>query len=96
MISDGVGSAVVDMSVRDHFKNMKSPVYYYCFGYNGTTSMAQRIGKPASNYGVIHGDELQYLFPLGERFFSEATLTEADNKMIDILTTLWYNFANTG
>lgn len=95
-MSDGVGFANVDITVRDHFRKKNSPVYYYHFAYKGTATMGKRLGKSKNDYGVIHGDELQYLFPLGERFFNDIILTTEDNKMIDILTELWFNFANTG
>jgi hypothetical protein len=45
--------------------------------------------------GVCHGDELIYLFPFGN-FFHGTKLTEEDEEIVDIMTTLWTNFAHSG
>lgn len=45
--------------------------------------------------GVCHADDLIYLFPYGKAF-SGTRLTETDEKIVDIMTTLWTNFARTG
>jgi carboxylesterase type B len=45
--------------------------------------------------GVTHGDDLIYLFP-SENIFPGTKLTEKDEQMVDIMTTLWTNFASTG
>jgi carboxylesterase type B len=45
--------------------------------------------------GVCHADELIYLFPYTSKF-PGTKLTERDEKVVDIMTTLWTNFARTG
>lgn len=45
--------------------------------------------------GVCHADDLIYIFPSGNTLLG-TTLTETDDKMVDIMTTLWTNFARTG
>ncbi|KAB0797807.1 hypothetical protein PPYR_08800 [Photinus pyralis] len=77
-----------------HSKYTKLPVYFYLFGYRGSVSMSQIIGDPEHDYGAIHGDDLTYL--LSNTFYKGYNPTESDLKMNDIMTTLWYNFANTG
>ena len=45
--------------------------------------------------GVVHQDELLYLFP-EDHLFPNVTRSENDDKMVDILSTLWTDFARTG
>ncbi|KAK5646998.1 hypothetical protein RI129_005462 [Pyrocoelia pectoralis] len=45
--------------------------------------------------GVNHNDELFYLFPYLERYFSYKRPSAFDYRMTDIFTTLWTNFAAT-
>lgn len=84
-----------DESVRLHSKHSNKPVYYYLFGYRGSKSFSPIFGDPTYNYGVCHADELLYFFIL-PREFPNYKPTATDNKMTEILTTLWANFATTG
>lgn len=45
--------------------------------------------------GVCHADDLIYLFP-PTYALPAARLTETDETIVDIMTTLWTNFAHTG
>ncbi|KAG6460516.1 hypothetical protein O3G_MSEX012036 [Manduca sexta] len=70
------------------------PVYYYLFDYIGNHSHYEDpvTKKPM---GVAHYDELIYLFSLSS--FPAITVSDSeDSKMVDKMTTMWYNFANTG
>lgn len=82
-------------AVRDFIANQTSPLYYYYFAYKGNTSFSLILGDSNRNYGVSHADDLLYLFPMGEDLF-ENELSEDDENMIDLLTTLWCNFAKFG
>ncbi|KAK5646893.1 hypothetical protein RI129_005357 [Pyrocoelia pectoralis] len=77
-----------------HAKYTKQPVYFYLFGYRGSVSISTLIGDAEHDYGAIHGDELNYI--LSNSFFEDYKPTVSDLKMNEIMTTLWYNFANTG
>ncbi|KAF2896699.1 hypothetical protein ILUMI_09475, partial [Ignelater luminosus] len=95
MYTDGLFLWGLDATVRLHFKYSNQPVYQYLFGYRGSTSYSKLFGDPLHNYGVSHTDELLYLFPL-KTTFPKYTPSRRDEKMIDLLTTLWTNFATTG
>ncbi|XP_014235995.1 venom carboxylesterase-6-like [Trichogramma pretiosum] len=96
MYSDAWFYIAADEAVRDHLKLFSSPVYYYYFAYRGSVSFSKIFGDENEDYGVSHADDLQYLFPVGEQLFKDTPLSKEDNRIIDIVTALWYNFAETG
>lgn len=96
MYSDAWFSHAAHSSVRDYLKTQSSPVYYYYLAYRGSASFSIIFGDPSNDYGVSHADELQYLFPVGEQLFQHIPLSEKDQEMVDTITTLWFNFADSG
>ncbi|KAG5328877.1 ESTF Esterase, partial [Acromyrmex heyeri] len=96
MYSDSWFNHGTHEAVRDFIVNQTSPVFYYYFAYKGSVSFSTIFGDPVRDYGVSHADDLQYLFPVGEQLFPNTALSEEDHKMIDIMTYIWYNFANSG
>lgn len=96
MYSDAWFNHAADTSVRYYLETQSSPIYYYYFAYKGSASFSRIFGDPTKDYGVSHADDLQYLFPVGEQLFQDTPLTEEDHRMVDVLTSLWFNFANTG
>lgn len=96
MYSDAWFNYAADEAVRDHLKLFSSPIYFYYFSYRGSVSFSRIFGDPTEDYGVSHADELQYLFPVGEQLFKDTPLSDEDNRIIDIVTALWYNFAKSG
>ncbi|XP_043271072.1 venom carboxylesterase-6-like [Venturia canescens] len=85
-----------DNAVRDHLKALSSPVFYYYFTYKGSFSLSGIFGDAEKDYGVVHGDELQYLFPFKGGLLPEESMKEEDRKMVDVMTRLWVNFATSG
>ena len=96
MYSDAWFTHAAYTSIRDYLEKQSSPIYYYYFAYRGSASFSRIFGDREQNYGVSHADELQYLFPVGEQLFKDTPLSEKDHEMVDIITSLWYNFANSG
>ncbi|XP_043477786.1 venom carboxylesterase-6-like [Leptopilina heterotoma] len=96
MYSDAWFIIGADNAVRDHLDVLSSPIYYYYFAYRGSVSFSRIFGDEVRDYGVSHADDLQYLFPVGEQLFQETPLSAEDNKIIDVITELWVNFANSG
>lgn len=96
MYSDAWFTHGARTAIRDYIEQQSSPLYYYYLSYKGSTSFSRIFGDPYQDYGVSHGDDLQYLFPVGEQLFPEIPLSKEDHKTIDVMTTLWYNFAKTG
>ncbi|XP_011149322.1 venom carboxylesterase-6-like [Harpegnathos saltator] len=82
-------------SIRDYLKTQSSPVYLYYFAYRGSVSFSRIFGDSTKDYGVSHADDLQYLFPVGEQLFQDTPLSTDDQRMIDVMTSLWFNFANS-
>ncbi|XP_032678420.1 venom carboxylesterase-6-like isoform X2 [Odontomachus brunneus] len=83
-------------SVQDYLHTQSSPTYFYYFAYRGSASFSSLFGDPTKDYGVSHADDLQYLFPVGEQLFQDTPLSKEDHRMIDVMTSLWFNFANSG
>ncbi|XP_015115295.1 venom carboxylesterase-6 isoform X2 [Diachasma alloeum] len=96
MYSDAMFTVNAAKAVEKHLKSLGSPIYYYYLAYRGSNSWSKVFGDGERDYGVCHCDDLLYLFPQGEVFSPGSVLTEEDGKMVDIMTTLWYNFAKTG
>lgn len=96
MYSDSWFNHGIYEAVHDFIVNQTSPVFYYYFAYRGSVSFSSIFGDPVKDYGVSHADELQYLFPVGEQLFPDVQLSEKDQEMIDVMTSLWYNFAYSG
>ncbi|XP_023016954.2 esterase E4 isoform X1 [Leptinotarsa decemlineata] len=96
LYTDGWFLKGADDVVRLQTKYYQSPVYYYLFGYRGSTSMTKIFNGGDTDYGVCHADELQYLFPLGDGLFPDVPPSEEDKRTAELLTTLWANFAKTG
>lgn len=96
MYSDAWFIHAAQTSVRHYLRTQSSPVYYYYFAYRGSASFSKIFGDPTQDYGVSHADELQYLFPVGEQLFPDVPLSPEDQRMIDVLTSLWCNFAKFG
>ncbi|XP_012224498.2 esterase E4-like [Linepithema humile] len=83
-------------AVRDFVANKTSPVYFYYFTYKGNSL---RFGNSTKDYGVTHGAEMEYLFPPKNRnrnVVPYQNKSKDDKDMIDLMTTLWYNFALSG
>lgn len=77
-----------------HAKYSKQPIYFYLFGYRGSVSYSTIFGDPKHNYGVCHVDDL--IYSMSTSAFRDYKPTEADKHMTKFMSTLWYNFANTG
>uniref|UniRef100_A0A0C9QW23 ESTF_1 protein n=2 Tax=Fopius arisanus TaxID=64838 RepID=A0A0C9QW23_9HYME len=95
MISDSVFKFASATAVKLHRQSAKSPVYFYQFAYRGTLSYSA-FSDPSRDYGVSHADELLYLFPVHEVLFPTGAMSQRDLQMIDVMTTLWTNFARFG
>ncbi|CAG2061043.1 unnamed protein product, partial [Timema podura] len=96
MFTDNVMLSGTDEAVKKHRKSASSPIFYYYFDYKGTNTFASLLGDASlHDYGVSHCDDLQYLFPFGA-LFPGIMLSHEDERMIDVMTTLWTNFAATG
>lgn len=96
LYSDAWFNIAADNAVRDYLDAMSGPIYYYYFAYQGDVSFSTIFGDPNEDYGVSHADELQYLFPVGERLFKDKPLSEESLRVVDIMTSLWVNFATFG
>ncbi|XP_011688312.1 PREDICTED: esterase FE4-like isoform X2 [Wasmannia auropunctata] len=75
----------------------KSSIYFSVFAYEGTFSSTFGSGIPVY-YGVTHGDDLNYIFPILNNMYKNMLLhnTERDITMINIVTEMWANFVKNG
>lgn len=95
MISDAVFKYASATAAKLHLRGARSSVYFYHFGYRGNLSYSA-FSDPTRNYGVSHADELLYLFPVHEVLFPTSGMSEEDFRTVDVMTTLWTNFAKFG
>ncbi|XP_059468276.1 esterase FE4-like [Neocloeon triangulifer] len=88
----GIG---VDQMITSLVTNeRKSPLYLYQFSYDGSrgiNKLLTRIKRP----GACHGDELGYLFNHKVLNIFKP-ISKQDLRTINIMTTMWTNFAKIG
>ncbi|XP_032527380.2 juvenile hormone esterase-like [Danaus plexippus] len=80
-------------SVEYALNYSRNPVFLYQLSYRGVNSFSQIFGDPVGNYGVCHADELMYLFPIE---FLKYPFTKEDIDMLELIITIWTNFATSG
>ncbi|XP_068630847.1 juvenile hormone esterase-like [Battus philenor] len=68
-------------------------VYNYYFDYSGGRNFMKKRSGFTKESGACHADELFYLF---NSMILPFKITKQDNKLIDVMTTLWTNFAKFG
>ncbi|XP_043496969.1 esterase E4-like [Polistes fuscatus] len=70
------------------------PVYYYQFSYKGRFSFA--MWNDTTPYkGPVHQDDLQYLFYMSA-IFPYFNQSDPEIAMVELYTTMWTNFIQTG
>lgn len=97
LYADGIIGFGVNRAAKLIAEKSSEPVYYYRFSYQGRFSL---FYTPESNntapYGVVHADDLIYLFYVKKLFPLFEQTTPPEVGMVNKLTTLWGNFAKTG
>ncbi|KAF2887968.1 hypothetical protein ILUMI_18205, partial [Ignelater luminosus] len=94
MFTDGLAMSPQNFGTELHARYSNQAVYSYLFGYRGSVSLTTLFGDLSYDYGVCHGDDLLYL--LSSDLFEDFPRTDSERRMIDIMSTLWANFAKTG
>nr|QCC89032.1 carboxylesterase 17 [Meteorus pulchricornis] len=76
---------------------MNSSAFFFEFSYDGTFSGTFAYGTTV-HFGITHGDDMNYLFPIYNKEFEDLDLhnTLDDITMINIMTEIWGNFIKTG
>ncbi|KYN44869.1 Esterase FE4 [Trachymyrmex septentrionalis] len=96
MLSDVViWSVIQGVQYQSNLGNAN--IYFSFFAYKGTFSSTFSSGVPVS-YGVAHGDELNYLFPILNNKYKNMQLynTQSDITMINIMTEMLTSFVING
>merc|ERR1711881_365798 len=94
MFGDGLFHAS-DQKTVSLMSEGSSPVFNYLLAYKGSNTFAKFFTESEEDFGVVHGDDLLYLFK--SPIFDEGIeFTEDDTKMIDLMVTYWSNFAKYG
>uniref|UniRef100_A0A8D9BNT5 Carboxylic ester hydrolase n=1 Tax=Cacopsylla melanoneura TaxID=428564 RepID=A0A8D9BNT5_9HEMI len=90
---------VISMKYELNQTSRKSPLYFYRFSYDGNLGWFKKLligqRKLSIPKGVCHVDELGYLLS-NDLVDHKAVATEEDKQIVDKLTTMWTNFAQTG
>lgn len=74
-------------------ENSMKPVYFYEFAYQGRYSFVR--WNATTTYGVVHHDDLQYLFFMKAIFpFFDSNAPEIP--MVELYTSMWTTFVETG
>ncbi|EZA54385.1 esterase E4 [Ooceraea biroi] len=98
---DGIAHSIADSVIifpqhrvaRLIAENGDQPVYLYKFSYQGRYSFA--MWNDTTPYGVVHHDDLQYLFFMSAKFpFFKDDAPEIPT--VELMTSVWSNFAETG
>ncbi|XP_069696452.1 juvenile hormone esterase-like [Periplaneta americana] len=94
LLSDLMFTTGTDTAVKLHSKR-GGKVYHYCFDHLGSDSFNYIFGDPDIYHGVSHLDDVIYLFPQ-DFSFPNSKKTDSDERMVDLMVTLWTNFARRG
>ncbi|XP_052746192.1 juvenile hormone esterase-like [Bicyclus anynana] len=82
----------VERAIEKYLQSEPENLFQYLFSYEGGRNVMKNLLN-ITQKGVAHADELGYLFEMSAH---ESTPTEADQLMIDRMTTLWTNFVKYG
>ncbi|XP_026318641.1 esterase FE4-like [Hyposmocoma kahamanoa] len=74
-------------------ESSKAPVYNYIFNYSGGRNFLKHRLNFNNQTGACHGDELLYLF---DGYLWPYAINDEDQRMIDLMATIWTNFAKYG
>ncbi|KAK0167316.1 hypothetical protein PV327_004731, partial [Microctonus hyperodae] len=76
---------------------MNSSAFFFKFTYDGTFSATFSSGL-TRNFGITHGDDINYIFPIYNNMYEDLELNNTlnDITMINIMTEMWGNFMKTG
>merc|ERR1712002_904905 len=96
MFGDGLFHAS-DQKTVSLMSEGSSSVFNYLLTYKGSSSVASLFTESEEDFGVVHGDDLQYLFKMPPYNKNEGIeSTEDDKKMVNLMVTYWSNFAKYG
>ncbi|KAJ1525424.1 hypothetical protein ONE63_010238 [Megalurothrips usitatus] len=94
LFTDGTMLWGLDEAVRLHAAYSSSPAYLYLLSHRGKRSLTELFGG-GDGHGVVHGDELLYLFPLSNILASREEDPD-DRKVSELLIDVLINFAKNG
>lgn len=92
LFSDAIISYAVSRLVnlvRNH-----GDIFVYEFDYKGIFTEASRSVGNEVDFGVVHADDLQYLF--STNVAPKYTPDQKEHRIVDMLTSVFVNFAKSG
>ncbi|KAL6428699.1 hypothetical protein ACFW04_007943 [Cataglyphis niger] len=99
-LSDISFSIPIKNYVNDQRKKKRAPIYYYNFSYVGNEmNNTKYILNELPMIGASHTDDMAYLFyqPIYKaNDLKPPAIGTKDRNVLEILTTMWTNFAKTG
>ncbi|CAL1673737.1 unnamed protein product [Lasius platythorax] len=91
--ADSVVTFPLHRTVKLFAENTDQPIYFYVSSYQGRYSFV--MWNETTPYGVVHHDDLQYLFFMRFKFpFFENDAPEIPT--VELMTSMWSNFVATG
>ncbi|XP_077282138.1 esterase E4-like [Temnothorax americanus] len=91
--TDAIITYPMHSSVKLIAENTDQPIYFYVSSYQGRYSFV--MWNETTPYGVVHHDDLQYLFFMKFKFpFFENDDPEIPT--VELMTSMWSNFVQTG
>ncbi|XP_049801051.1 esterase E4-like [Schistocerca nitens] len=94
LYADGIVIFPVDRIAKMISTRNTSPVYYYQFTYQGRYSWVNSPGT-TTPYGVVHHDDLIYLFYISV-LFPSFTNADPEYPTVKKMTKMWSNFVTNG
>lgn len=77
-------------------QNTNANTFVYLFAHRGEFSLTEFFGGGSRDFGVCHGDDIQYLFPFLKEFFVSTVPSKKSTEVRKAMTKLWVDFAKTG
>jgi carboxylesterase type B len=95
MVGDRFFYVPFHKTVRIHSNSVRAPLYAYMFSYKGRHGTPEKFQLSPAEWGVMHLDELQYLFNSTE-LFAPMLKSDKEYPVAKHFIDLWTNFAKTG
>lgn len=92
LFSDAIVSYSVNRLVNLVRKH--GDLFVYEFDYKGTFTEATRLVGYKVDCGVVHADDLQYLF--STNIAPKYTPEQKEHNIVDMMTSIYVNFATKG
>lgn len=93
LVGDRLFVVEAERAARMQANAIRSPVYFYVYGWRGTHSTSELLAKSTEDHGVCHADDVMYVLSPPPYWYTEYMTTKEDEDMRDQMVQMWTAFA---